>query len=209
MHEHPAGVGVHLADSHFKFNLPDGTTEEGHRKAGEVVWAEAVKHLPENLSDERAELILVELKTTKAWKRISGTAACGEPDQANTIEIGDQPGHSFMLSQGKCIWDTHWQVEGIRSQQGVFNSFEDMSGDRSRFHGVYVDTMANGDQIHYRYKGKSILSDGQFQSGEEKWKIVRGTGKFENIKGKGTCKGTPRAEGGVSWACEGKYALSN
>ncbi len=62
MHKHPAGVGVHLADNHYKFNLPDGTTEEGHRKAGDVVWAEATKHLPENLSDERGELILVEMK---------------------------------------------------------------------------------------------------------------------------------------------------
>ncbi len=64
MHEHPAGVAVLLTDQAGRFNLPDGTTEERTGKAGEVVWNEAVTHLPENLSDQALEVVLVELKTT-------------------------------------------------------------------------------------------------------------------------------------------------
>ena len=209
MHEHPIGVAVFLTDNRVKMTFTDGKTEERGGKAGEAIWAKGEIHLPENLGGEPMELVLVEIKATKAWKRVSGTAECAAPDKASTIDIADQAGHSFMLSQGPCTWDAGWRVDGIQSEQASFNSFEDMSGDRSRFHGVLVDKMANGDQIRYRYKGKSILSEGQFQSGESKWKIIGGTGKFENLKGKGTCKGKPRADGGVTWACEGKYALSN
>lgn len=66
MHEHPAGVAVFLTDHDVKFTLPNGKMEEGHRKAGEIEWTAAGKHLPENLSDQPLELILVELKTKPA-----------------------------------------------------------------------------------------------------------------------------------------------
>ena len=64
MHEHPAGVWVLLTDEHMKFTLPDGETEEEHGKVGDTGWAGAGKHLPENLSDQAFEVILVELKQT-------------------------------------------------------------------------------------------------------------------------------------------------
>ncbi len=64
MHEHPAGVAVFLSDDqHWRFTAPDGTTEEETRKIGEAIWTEAGKHLPENLTDQTHDVILVELKT--------------------------------------------------------------------------------------------------------------------------------------------------
>ena len=62
MHNHPAGVAVMLADNHVRFNLPDGEAVEQHSKAGDAMWTEAGKHLPENLSDQPLEVILVEMK---------------------------------------------------------------------------------------------------------------------------------------------------
>ncbi len=63
MHEHPAGVAVFLTDNQdWRFALPDGTTEDATGKAGEASWNDAVMHLPENLTDQTAEVILVELK---------------------------------------------------------------------------------------------------------------------------------------------------
>ena len=62
MHEHPAGVAVYLTDLKGRFTLPDGQTMEEEGKAGEAVWTEAGQHLPENLTDQPFELILVELK---------------------------------------------------------------------------------------------------------------------------------------------------
>lgn len=63
MHEHPPSVVIWLTDEHGKFTLPDGKTQESHKKAGDIAWAPAEKHLPENLSDKPLELVLVELKS--------------------------------------------------------------------------------------------------------------------------------------------------
>ena len=66
MHNHPANLAVFLTDTHAKFTLPDGKTQEAHPKAGQTEWDSGGKHLPENLSDQPFELILVELKARPA-----------------------------------------------------------------------------------------------------------------------------------------------
>lgn len=63
MHYHPSSVAIFLTDIHSRFTTPDGKTEERREKAGQVVKTPAGKHLPENLSDQPFELILVELKS--------------------------------------------------------------------------------------------------------------------------------------------------
>ena len=62
MHAHPEGVAVYLSDLKGQFTLPDGQTIEEEGKAGEAVWTEAGQHLPQNMTDQPFELILVELK---------------------------------------------------------------------------------------------------------------------------------------------------
>ncbi len=62
MHEHPASVAVFLTENRSKFTLADGKTLERSWKAGDAMWLEAEKHLPENLTDKPLELVLVELK---------------------------------------------------------------------------------------------------------------------------------------------------
>ncbi len=66
MHSHPAGVVIMVTDMNTRFTLADGKTEERQGKAGQVLPAEAVTHLPENLSDQPFEAILVELKAKPA-----------------------------------------------------------------------------------------------------------------------------------------------
>ena len=63
MHEHPAGVAVFLTDMKAQFTTPDGESVELDGKAGEATWAEAGPHLPQNMTDQPFELILVELKS--------------------------------------------------------------------------------------------------------------------------------------------------
>src|SRR5882724_7879342 len=62
MHEHPATVVVFLNDSKTKFTLPDGSTTDATQKAGDLAFAEATKHLPQNVGDTPVEGVLVELK---------------------------------------------------------------------------------------------------------------------------------------------------
>lgn len=69
MHSHPAGVLVLITDLNTRFTLADGKTVERQGKAGQVQQAEATTHLPENLSDQPFEAILVELKAKPAKSR--------------------------------------------------------------------------------------------------------------------------------------------
>jgi beta-alanine degradation protein BauB len=62
MHEHPASVAVFMSDGHVKFTLPDGTSQDNNGKAHDATWADAGKHLPENVGDTPLEVIVIELK---------------------------------------------------------------------------------------------------------------------------------------------------
>ena len=66
MHWHPDAVAIFLTDAHFRFTLPDGTTRDREGKAGDVLWTPAEMHLPENVGDAEARVILVEMKPVKA-----------------------------------------------------------------------------------------------------------------------------------------------
>ena len=63
MHWHPDAVAVMLTDNTFRMHDPDGTSEDQSPKKGDVGWTDAVTHLPENLGDGTAEVILIEFKT--------------------------------------------------------------------------------------------------------------------------------------------------
>ena len=66
MHSHPASVAVFLTDSNVQMTMPDGKKTPATAKAGQVLWEDGIKHLPENLSDKPFELIQVELKPKHA-----------------------------------------------------------------------------------------------------------------------------------------------
>lgn len=82
MHRHPAGVAISLTDTHGKFTLSGGKTEERHFKAGEARWLPAERHLPESLNDKPFEVILVELKGGKAAAK-SAPASAEDPVKAD------------------------------------------------------------------------------------------------------------------------------
>ncbi len=63
MHEHPNHVAVALTDGGvWKMTSADGEIGELEVGIGEVVWADATVHLPQNMSDGTQEVLLVELK---------------------------------------------------------------------------------------------------------------------------------------------------
>jgi quercetin dioxygenase-like cupin family protein len=65
MHSHPAGVAIFQQDGRVKFTFPNGKTEERDMKAGQAIYTPAIRHLPENLTDNDMEVVLVEMKTRK------------------------------------------------------------------------------------------------------------------------------------------------
>jgi len=142
-----------------------------------------------------------------AQTKISMAGQCGRPEQQQTLAVPDRPNHSLVIAQAKCTYSKPWEIAGVQGKDGVPTETQDVSGNASRFRGYYVETMANGDKIHYRYEGSATLKDGVPQSVENKWSAIRGAGKFKGIKAQGTCKGKGTADGGLTIECEGEYTL--
>ena len=99
------------------------------------------------------------------------------------IPAGDHPNHSLGVTQGKCTWTKPWEIAGIASKEGVGTGLQEVDGNKVRTHGVYVDTMANGDQAHYRVEFTGTTNNGQLQITAHKWQLVGGTGKLKGTKG--------------------------
>ena len=62
MHEHPPVVAVFLSEARFRFTFPDGRSEERTGKRGDTIMMPAEQHLPENIGDNRADVVVIELK---------------------------------------------------------------------------------------------------------------------------------------------------
>jgi quercetin dioxygenase-like cupin family protein len=63
MHSHPPGVAIMLRDCDFRFYLPEQRTQEIMGRVGDILsFEEGFEHLPENLTDEPFEAVLIELK---------------------------------------------------------------------------------------------------------------------------------------------------
>ena len=65
MHSHPNSVAVFLTDSKVQFTDADGKKTDSAFKAGDAQSTPGGTHLPENVTDARMDLILVELKAAK------------------------------------------------------------------------------------------------------------------------------------------------
>ena len=61
-HEHPSYVVVYLTVLHTTMTLADGKQVDNPRRPGDIAWREAYRHTTENVGDQRAEEIQIELK---------------------------------------------------------------------------------------------------------------------------------------------------
>jgi hypothetical protein len=143
--------------------------------------------------------------TAPAQTKMSMSGKCGKPDVLQNIPAGDSASHVFTLGQGKCA--TKGEVGGAASKEGAFSEHGDVSGNRGKVWGVYVEVFDSGDKIFYTYQATNILKDGAFVSGGNKYQITGGTGKMKGIKGSGTCKTNGTADGGLEYTCTGEYTL--
>jgi quercetin dioxygenase-like cupin family protein len=62
MHYHPNSVAVYLTDGKSRMTTPDGKSQDSTMKPGEVAWAPAGSHLPQNIGDKPFSVIVMELK---------------------------------------------------------------------------------------------------------------------------------------------------
>ena len=66
MHSHPNSVAVFLTDSKVQFTDAAGKKTDMAAKAGDAQASPGGTHLPENVTDQGMDLILVELKAAPA-----------------------------------------------------------------------------------------------------------------------------------------------
>jgi len=140
-----------------------------------------------------------------AQTKISGTVKCGKNSIEQIVPVGDQPGHSFGVTQGSCTWTKAWKIEGVAAKEGMGTSRVEANGDVAHNNGVYVDTMENGDKAIYHFQFTATTKNGQTQISGHKWQLMEGTGKLKGVKGQGTCKATATPDGGAMYECAGEY----
>ena len=142
-----------------------------------------------------------------AKTKMSSTIKCGKASIEQMVPAGDRPNHSFGVTQASCTSSKPWTIAGVAGKEGVGTSSVEADGDVSKSHGVYVETMENGDKAYYHYEATSTTKDGQVQISGHKWQLEGGTGKLQGAKGQGTCKGSGTADS-VTYECEGEYSVS-
>ena len=130
---------------------------------------------------------------------------CAQPTSSHSLETGEL-NHSYSISQVKCT-ATRGEVAGVKSVEGVGTEFHELTGTSDRFHGVFVETLANGEKITYSYEGTATIKDGKLQAADNKWSAKSATGNFKGIKASGTCKGVGKPDGASSFECSGDYSI--
>ena len=137
----------------------------------------------------------------------SGTATCTmDPASPAPVALTDMPNHAFAVGKAHCTW-TGFSMAGQAYKDGVSTSLNEVSGDTSTATGYHVATTTTGDSATAKFQGSGKLKDGKNVSDGGTWTFTSGTGKLKGIKGKGTYKGTPNADGTVSFKVNGEYTL--
>ena len=100
-----------------------------------------------------ASFALAQGKVDSQWN-------CGKPKDSHSIDVGDQTGHAYAVAQFTCT-AVKGEIEGVKEKEGTGTEFDDVKGNNVKFHGVFVETLANGDKLHVSYQGKSTMEKGQ------------------------------------------------
>jgi hypothetical protein len=140
-----------------------------------------------------------------AQTKISGTVQCGKPDEEHSLDVGDRPNHSLMISKGKCTWTKPMKIAGTQTKEDDGTNFDELDGDRTRGHGYVVGTMDNGDKMYVSIQSSGTMKDGKMQGSHGTFALTGGTGKLKGVKGKGTFKGTAAEDGTTSYDVVGVY----
>lgn len=143
---------------------------------------------------------LAQTKSDTQWK-------CAKASIQHSIDVGDKPGHAYSVDQINCT-AAKGEIGGVKQKSGVGTEFIEVNGDKFTGHGVFVETMANGDKNHYTYEMMGTMKNGALQAATDKWTLREGTGKLKGAKASGTCKGAGNADGSATWDCTGDYTMA-
>jgi hypothetical protein len=146
------------------------------------------------------------VQTASAQTKHSFSGTCAKPDNEQSVPAGDQPGHTFMIAQGKCTATD--EIAGAMSKEAAFSEHRDVTAGRVKAWGIYVETYGSGDKVFFSYQSSLDMKDGAVKSGKNTYHAVSGTGKMQGIKATGTCTYSDGGDGGIKYSCTGDYTLA-
>ena len=143
-----------------------------------------------------------------AQTKFTMSGKCAKPDVQQAVPAGDAQDHMLTLAQGKCTPVKAAEIGGSPSKEATFAEHGEVTGDKGHVWGTYVETLANGEKVYYRYESTAVLQGGALQTMQNKWQIVGASAKLKGIKGQGTCSGKGTPDGGLDFECAGDYTLA-
>lgn len=145
--------------------------------------------------------------SASAQTKFTMSGKCAKPDVQQAVPAADTAGHVMVLNQGKCAPVKAAEIGGSASKEAAFAEHGEFTGNNGKVQGMYVDTLANGEKVYYRYQSTAVMTNGALQSMKNTWQIVGGSAKVKGIKGSGTCTGKGNADGTLDFECEGEYTM--
>ena len=154
-----------------------------------------------------ALLAVASVSAAQTSGKISTMWKCSAPSPTHALPVGDAPDHAYVVQQSKCTTSSG-EIAGMKQKEGASTEFADGTATTAKGHGVFVETMANGDKIFYSYEFTGTSKNKMLESGTNKWTVSGGTGQFKGMKGSGTCAGKGNPDGSGDYNCTGTYTLA-
>ena len=120
--------------------------------------------------------------------KLEGKVHCEKPAPEYSIEVPDRPGHVLTIAERKCAWIQPMIIMGAKTKDGVAVSFTEKMEGTLHIHEFETYTFDNGAKLTMQTMGQVLAEKGPVDS-NGRWSLMRGTGKFEGIKGGGTYAG--------------------
>jgi hypothetical protein len=130
-----------------------------------------------------------------AWK-------CSVVEPVSTVPVTGQANHAYSIYQVNCTASSG-EIAGVKEKTGTATEFAEAKGNSSKGHGIFVETLENGDTVRYDYTFTSTMNGKVATAASNMFKIVSGTGKAKGIKGSGVCKGKGGADASLELQCTG------
>ena len=137
---------------------------------------------------------------TAAWK-------CSTVEPVSAVPVTGQANHVYSVYQVKCTASSG-EIAGVKEKTGTSTEFAEVKGNSSKGHGIFVETLDNGDTVTYDYTFTSTMNGKVATAASNTWKMVSGTGKAKGIKGSGTCKGKGNPDASLDLTCTGSYTAA-
>lgn len=129
---------------------------------------------------------------------------CSVVEPVSAVPVSGQADHAYSVYKVNCT-ATKGEIAGVKSKAGTATEFADVKGNSHKGHGIFVETLDNGDTITYNYTFSAMMNGKVAVSASNAWTMASGTGKAKSIKGSGTCKGKGNPDASLDLACTGTY----